>query len=209
MSLICEFDSISLIQLARTATPEIINQGRNMTAYFKAGRADFLDYILNLDPTITQFLSTHISQNSSLVPIPRSAPLLPNGVWPAKLICQKLLSLGFGHDIHDLLVRTEAVREGHFTSSASDRASIQEHYDTIQIPRPNLINPERIILVDDVITQGRTAVACCKRLRTLYQYTPISIFTPVITRSFHIVTAVIEPKIRKVQYYDSGKSMVV
>lgn len=202
-----EFDSISLIQLAKRSNPSVIvEQGRVLTSYIKAGRTDVLQQIMT--PAIEQFISTHINKETSFVPIPRSAPLVAKAVWPAWLICLKLLSMGFGKDMYDLLERKSAVQTGHFNSSAENRATIDQHYNTIEVTNSSLIVPEQIVLVDDVITQGRTAVACYQRLKEIFPNTSISIFTPVITKTFDEVNLLIDPKICKVQYFDSGKSIV-
>ncbi len=202
-----EFDSISLIQLAkRSNPPAIVEQGRALTSFIKAGRTDVLQQVMTF--AIKQFIRTHINKKTTFVPIPRSAPLLANAVWPGRLICQKLLRMGFGKDMYDVLERTSAVQTGHFNRSAENRATIEQHYNTIEVTNPPLIVPEQIVLVDDVITQGRTAVACYKRLREIFPHSPISIFTPVITKTFDEVNLLIDPKICKVQYFDSGKSIV-
>jgi predicted amidophosphoribosyltransferase len=202
-----EFDSISLIQLAkRSNPPAIVEQGRVLTSYIKAGRTDALQKIMT--SATKQFIRTHINKEATFVPVPRSSPLLANAVWPGRLICLKLLSMGFGKDMYDVLERKRAVQTGHFNRSAENRATIDQHYNTIEVTNTPLIVPEQIVLVDDVITQGRTAVACYIRLREIFPHTAISIFTPVITKAFDEVNLLIDPKVCKVQYFDSGKSIV-
>jgi hypothetical protein len=206
--MIFEFDSISLIQLAKKADPPIIFQeGRELTAYIKAGRTDVLDSIID-GPTL-EFLQAHIRRDAILVPVPRSAPLLPKAVWPAHLLCEKLIQDGFGSEIQTLLRRIRAVQTGHLHTAAVERATVEQHYDTINTTKLPLTAPVRIVLVDDVITQGRTAVACYRRLNDAFPHAQISIFTPVITRSFDKETLLLNPQIRKVRYFETGRAMVV
>lgn len=202
-----EFDSISIIHLARHADEAIKIKGREITADIKKGRTNVLDHFLDLHQ---EFIASHIDANSTLVPMPRSAPLIKDGVWPSMAICLKLIEKGFGKDIVKMLDRISAVQTAHLQSGSDSRASIKQHFDSIQYNHSTgIIAPEKIVLVDDVITQGRNSVACYLRIKNQFPDVPTIVFTPVRTMSFDSVNVLSCPISSKVQYFESGKSIVI
>ena len=73
------------------------------------------------------FLDTDVT----LVPVPRAAPLLPEALWPAKIICDVLHEQGFGGDVQTYLTRTKAVQRSS-RSSAEKRPLVSDHKNSIK-----------------------------------------------------------------------------
>ncbi|MCC6774092.1 MAG: phosphoribosyltransferase [Gemmatimonadaceae bacterium] len=65
--------------------------------------------------------------------------------------------------MHRYLIRREAVPKSAY-ATPGERPSVQRHYETIDV-QVELIAPRRLLVVDDVITRGRTMLACARRLQ--------------------------------------------
>jgi adenine/guanine phosphoribosyltransferase-like PRPP-binding protein len=69
------------------------------------------------------------------------------------------------------------------TASNAERPTVKQHYDSFAAVRPALA-PERIVLVDDVITKGRTILAAATRLHEALPNADIRAFALVRTMGF-------------------------
>ena len=98
-----------------------------------------------------------------LVPIPGHTPRYASALWVAERIAHALIAQGIGADVQPLLVRTEVVPQSSSRRAASERVDPPEHYRTLSVQRP-LAVPERITLVDDVVTRGSTLIAAATRV---------------------------------------------
>ena len=61
-----------------------------------------------------------------------------------------------------------------------DRPNARTHYDTISV-EPQLINPTRILLVDDIVTKGNTLLGCASRAAEAFPQAQIRAFAMVRT----------------------------
>ena len=108
-----------------------------------------------------------------LVPVPRSAPKT-GGTWVAAELAQALVHEGLGVMTWPGLRRIYAVPKS-ATSAQGARPSVASHYDSFRMEPPAL-HPARIVLVDDVITKGRTFLAAASRVREAFPDTEIRAF---------------------------------
>jgi hypothetical protein len=143
--------------------------------------------------------------NTFLVPMPRSAPLTKGATWPAKIICQEFLSESLCADVGEILVRKHKVPKSSFQTGADNRPSIQTHYDSFEID-PVLVPYENIIVIDDVLTLGRTSTAAVMKLKEHFPDHNIKIFSVMRTRSRVDENIFREPEVGKMQFRtNSGK----
>lgn len=103
-------------------------------------------------------LSEVFDGSASLVPVPRSAPRSKDALWPSLRIAQSLQRHSLGEEVLIAVERIKNIRASH--SSGKDRPSVAEHRETLKCCLPLNAKPQRIVLVDDVITKGATAWAC-------------------------------------------------
>lgn len=97
-----------------------------------------------------------------LVPVPRSAPKV-GGTWPAAELAHALVQAGVGSATWLGLHRIRAVCKS-ATAAKGCRPSVARHYDSFRL-EPPAHRPQSVVLIDDVITKGRTIFAAAARLR--------------------------------------------
>jgi predicted amidophosphoribosyltransferase len=119
--------------------------------------------------------------NVVLVPVPGSMPAR-EGRSSALHLARALESLGLGMCVWPGLRRAHAVRKS-ATAPTAARPSVREHYESFVVAVPAQPLP-RILLVDDVITKGRTALAAATRLRAALPDTDVRAFALIRTLGF-------------------------
>ncbi len=107
-----------------------------------------------------------------LIPVPRSVPRSRAGVSVTEHLAAALVSEGLGRCAWSGLRRAIAVRKS-ATAPPGARPTVGKHYDSFAIecadPLPILASdPGQIVLIDDVITKGRTLLAAAARLHETY-----------------------------------------
>lgn len=143
-------------------------------------------------------------QDPILVPVPRSAPLAPGGLWPAERIARALVEEGIGANVAPLLVRQTPVARSSQGFTAQARPSPLAHYESIAVG--TLAAPTGpLLLVDDVITRGSTLIGCASRLAETFPETPLRAFAVVRTLSDAEDIAVMRQPCAGVIHYTSGR----
>jgi len=98
-----------------------------------------------------------------LVPVPGSCKCGHDSPWVAQRLCLALRSHGLGRGVWAGLKRVNAVRKSG-TAPRDQRPSTWAHYRSFAVDSPP---PEvdRFLLVDDIVTRGRTLLAAATRLQ--------------------------------------------
>lgn len=142
----------------------ICARSRLLRALLKGGNARFMiQYAVRVrqqmlpDSTLAGFFQS----DDVLVPVPRSAPKL-GGTWAAAQLAQALVQEGVGTAMWPGLQRICAVRKS-ATAAKGSRPSVVRHYESFRLEPPGL-RPASVVLIDDVITRGRTLLAAAARL---------------------------------------------
>jgi predicted amidophosphoribosyltransferase len=134
---------------------EICERSRLLRELLKEGNARFMrgyaarvhEQILE-SPQLAGFLTTA----DLLVPVPGSAPAENQGRYVAARLAEALLRQGLGRDTWSGLKRIRAV------------ASHYESFSIESLPQA----PHSLVLVDDVVTKGRTLFAAAVRLHEAF-----------------------------------------
>jgi predicted amidophosphoribosyltransferase len=108
-----------------------------------------------------------------LVPVPGSTPKAC-GVWVAADLAQALVREGLGSMSWPGLRRISAVRKS-ATAEAGRRPTVARHYESFLMDRPPAA-PQSLVLIDDVVTKGRTLLAAAARAREAFPEAQIRAF---------------------------------
>ena len=126
-------------------------------------------------------LGALFTPDTVLVPVPGSARS-GEAPWAALRLAVALSEVGLGLRIWAGLRRRYAVTKS-ATAPSACRPTVYQHYDSfLAMPAPNPIR--RIVLIDDVITKGRTLLAAATRLRVELPLADIRGFALIRTEGF-------------------------
>ncbi len=110
-----------------------------------------------------------------LIPVPGCTPPAARRKWVAEHLARGLLAAGLGAGIWTGLRRDSAVRKS-ATAAGRERPTVAAHFDSFVLQAPPTPRPANILLVDDVVTKGRTLLAAATRVREAFPETPIRAF---------------------------------
>ena len=202
-----------MLEFATKGTNPLAEQSIQICGNIKAGNAKVIERLIY---HIKQLPEDHpitlmFQDEPILVPAPRSTPLVDGALWPTKILADQFLESGLGGSVETLISRAYRVPKSSSFSSADQRPSCNTHYNSL-ITSPPLAFVNKIILIDDVFTLGRTSCACVRRLKVVYPDADISVFAAMRTRGFvkelkHIVvpsykTMVYTPKFDSIRLPD-------
>ena len=161
----------------------VCERSRLLRALLKAGDATFmLKYALRVRQQAkdSPLLAGFFDATDVLVPVPGSAPYIAGGLWAAEHLAVALVNEGLGATAWTGLRRIRAVRKS-ATAAPGERPTVNLHYESFVIERPT-IPPERIVLIDDVVTKGRTLLAAASRVHEAFPCAQIRAFALVRTQ---------------------------
>jgi hypothetical protein len=160
----------------------ICARSRLLRALLKDGDAHFMfKYAVRVRQQMEppSQLAGFILGGDVLVPVPRSAPKA-GGTWAALELARALVQAGVGSATWPGLRRISAVCKS-ATAAKGRRPSVARHYESFRLELLKL-RPERVILIDDVITKGRTLLAAAARVREALPDAQIGAFALLRTR---------------------------
>lgn len=200
----------SLFPYSKKGDANSVDTVKKIVSSVKACRIGFLDTYFKdrLSAENRNELSAFIPPNATLIPLPKSAPLVEKALWPGKDICEFLIKNGFGKSYFPIIKRIRSVPKAAFQDNSVDRPSVQTHYDSILLePNPLFKQTiQEIVLVDDVVTQGRTSYACYLKIKEQFDVS-VKLFSLIRTDSFAKITTWNMPAQTEIKYYpQSGKT---
>jgi predicted amidophosphoribosyltransferase len=161
---------------------EVSERSRQLCARVKNGSTKWLrSYVASVHQEVTrkrQF-SGFFNEHTLLVPIPISPTATRTSVWVARRLALTLQEAGLAEEVWTGLRRVSSV-ERSASAWMWERPTVQQHYRSFAVipaPKP----PTEIVLVDDVITKGRTLVAAAMRLHEAFPNADIRAFALVRT----------------------------
>jgi hypothetical protein len=201
----------SLFPCSKKGDAEAVRVANEIVGRVKKSRIQFLEeyFSSKISPEHRQQLSDFIPATATLVPLPKSAPLLPNSVWPGNDICQFMVDHGWGRDIQPLIRRATAVPKAAFQAHAEDRPTVQVHFNSMDLDDACVFQQDvqEFVLIDDVVTQGRTAYAAFLKLQTQFPHIPVKLFALIRSDSFKKIEHWCDPASSEIKYYPaSGKT---
>ena len=157
---------------------------RQLCARLKLGDATWLPHYAGVVRELTtrhEALADLFSADAVLVPVPGSDPSATR-VWAAERLAVALHGVLLGKSVWPGVQRRFPVRKS-ATALNADRPTTQQHYESLSVV-PLSGAPQRIVLIDDVITKGRTILAAAARLHETFPDAYISAFALLRTMGF-------------------------
>ncbi|MEY6431169.1 hypothetical protein ABC977_01970 [Thioalkalicoccus limnaeus] len=124
--------------------------------------------------------------------MPRSSLQKPGALWPSLAICLALKAEGLGAGIEPCLRRRSPVGKA-ATAGPGGRPDPIDHDGSVVVERDSPFSPERITIVDDVITRGSSFVGVFPRIAEAFPGIPIRCFALVRTISEGDIDAILAP----------------
>jgi hypothetical protein len=157
-------------------------RSRLMRTLLKARDAHFMlkyagrvrQQVADRSPLAGFLCPTHV-----LVPVPGSAPTVAGAMSVAEHLAAALIAEGLGRCIWNGLHRDRAVRKS-ATAARGSRPTVDTHYDSFAIDslgvEPHVARASQVMLIDDVVTKGRTLLAAAARLQDAFPNADIRAF---------------------------------
>jgi len=147
----------------------------------------------------TSPLAGFLGPDMLLVPIPGSAPLPEGDVSVADRLATALVHEGLGGTVWRGLHRIRAVRKS-ATAAPGTRPTVGTHFQSFAIDRTALIC-HRVVLVDDVVTKGRTLLAAAARVQQAFPNAQIRAFALLRTMGFvQEVSRLLQPCVGEIRW---------
>lgn len=201
---------LSLLEYCKTSDSADLAKAKEIIKDLKYGRMEcFIPHLVRFLESHDAALMDIIPADCILVPIPKSKPLVKDGLLPSMEICNELHRRGrIGKGVFPILTREMEVRKAAFQQGADARPSVDEHFESISCIRLPVSDESfsKIVLVDDIVTQGRTACACYKRIREIYPGKEITFFSAA--RTMWEFKNLYNPNESLIIMHDSGKTFV-
>ena len=137
-----------------------------------------------------------------LVPMPRSAPQRRGGSWPGELLAKALVDHGMGARILYLLRRARRVQRA-ATAPPGQRPKAADHLASFEIA-PTALDPERVAIVDDVVTTGATMLAAISAVSYAVPGASVRGFAFVRTQSQGALARIRSPKLSEIDLRANG-----
>lgn len=173
----------SLLCYSPRGQSDLSRQSRDVCYAIKAGQPGILALVgrrlrehVDGAGVLSQLFQGHLT----LVPMPRSAPLISGALWPADRIAGAITSAGLGAQVVPALERMFAVPKS-ARAAPGERPPISLQYESLRAHSMVDVS-DRILLVDDVVTKGATAIAAISRLAEIYPEARISLFATILTK---------------------------
>ncbi len=158
---------------------------RRLCALLKAGNRNFLGKCaarVSREARERPLLADFLDVRCVMMPVPGSAPRSPGASWVAADLAAALLRAGLGAGVWTGLRRVSPVRKSG-TAPAGARPTVAQHYRTLAMDHRADV-PADILLVDDVVTKGRTLLAAASRVHEAFPRVRIRAFALVRTMGF-------------------------
>jgi len=153
----------------------ICERSRLLRTLLKEGDARFMyKYAVRVHQQAEQCseLAGFFSCDDVLVPVPRSSTKAC-GTWVAADLARALVHEGLGSMAWPGLHRVCAVPKS-ATAAPGGRPTVSRHFESFLMERPS-IDHESIVLIDDVVTRGRTLLAAAARVREALPHAQIPV----------------------------------
>jgi hypothetical protein len=178
---ICSLAYASCYVYSPAGRGAICERSRLLRALLKEGDAHFMiKYALRVhrEAETCAKLAGFFDSNDVLIPVPGSS-LRRHGSWAAADLAQALVKEGLGTATWQGLRRVVPVQKS-ATAAPGGRPTVSRHYDSLLMEH-SPVTLTSVVLIDDVITKGRTLLAAAARVRERFPDAQVRAFALVRT----------------------------
>ena len=168
---------------------------RWLRSLLKAGDAKFMDkYAARVRQQTCEaaLLGGFFGNDDLLIPVPGSRPYVAGALWVAQILALALVNAGLASTTWPGLHRACAVRKS-ATAAPGSRPTVTSHYESFAVDsRAPCV--DHIVLIDDVVTKGRTLLAAATRVQEAFPHADIRAFALLRTMGMVAgVTQLLDP----------------
>ena len=170
-------------------TGGICERSRLLRSLLKEGNARLMKkYAARVHQQVAESapLAGFFQASDLLVPVPGSRPKPEAADWVTADLAHALVQEGLGGSVWHGLRRVHAVHKS-ATASPGARPTVVLHYESLLLEHPPA-TVERVLLIDDVITKGRTLLAAASRVHEAFPGAQIRAFA--LLRTMGMIDAV-------------------
>jgi predicted amidophosphoribosyltransferase len=160
----------------------------------------------HLTETPTPSLHRIFDPSTILVPVPKSSLQLRNSLWVPERIANALVEQGLGRQVAPILKRISSIPKAAFCSPGQ-RPLASVNYESLRVIRL-LEVPEKILVVDDVITRGATILGSASKILDVYSGVEISAFAMLRTMSYpDEFERILDPCVGEIELHNDGTTV--
>lgn len=180
-----EIPFATMLEYASRGTNEKAQLSKRICGNIKSGNSQVINRLIHYMSKLplNHPISEMFRDNPVLVPAPRSTPMVEGALWPTRILSEHLVNSGFGGSVQNLIARIAPVPKSSNYYTAESRPSCNTHFNSLLCTPPQAFI-EKLIVVDDVFTLGRTSCACVRKLKEIYPNAEIFVFAAMRTRGF-------------------------
>lgn len=138
-----------------------------------------------------------------LLPVPGHAPLAPGAIANSKRIVAALLAQGLGGERSGALTRVSLVPKSAF-AKPEERPRALDHYRSFAVAG-SLVQPRRVLLVDDFVTRGATLLGAASRVAEVFPHAEIRGFALVRSMTSSDIAAIRDPCVGVIELGEDGE----
>jgi hypothetical protein len=169
-----------------TGTGVVSERSRVLRELLKSGEARSLLYYadhVRREVATNAALAGFLNPTSIFVPVPGRAPCVDGERSVAERLATALIKEGLGLDMWRGLRRIRRIRKS-ATALPGERPTVDEHHRSFAIESGGMA-PSSVVLVDDVVTKGRTLLAAAMCVHEAFPATDIRAFALLRTLGFN------------------------
>ena len=127
--------------------------------------------------------ANYFDGTATLVPIPTHGLMTRNSVWASRSLANAIVAKGLASETVCCIRRAKPIRKS-AQSSAGNRPTPREHYETMEVQRAVWDHDATdIVMIDDVVTRGATFSGAAAHLHQIFPGARIRAFALARTDS--------------------------